>query len=130
MGFSNDLRAEKWNEQRFIGSSADKATGRLTDWLTDWLRDWPTAQSIWLNEQTRYEIPIYSLIEHRTTKATARRRQYAAFEYIVETRCKKEERKKQIWDFFFFDYRERVQGDPPLKKLAAATEVSVCVCAC
>lgn len=137
--FSNDFRAEKWNEKRFIGSSAGQAPDWPTDWLTEGLRDCRTARvhipsTDW---PTQHEIPIYNLIEHRTTKATARRRQYV-FGYVVEPRCKNEKRNRYFLDFFWGGSNANVHGGTPCqrsqqrrRKLACACVRScLCVCVC
>lgn len=110
---------------------------RLTDWLTEGLWDCRTAllhipSTDW---PTQHEIPIYNLIEHRTTKATARRRQYV-FGYVVESRCKNEKRKRFFFDFFWGGSNANVHGGTPCqrsqqrrRKLACAC-VRSCLCVC
>lgn len=116
-----------------------RQTDRLTDWLTEGLWDCRTARvhipsTDW---PTQHEIPIYNLIEHRTTKATARRRQYV-FGYVVESRCKNEKRNRFFLDFFCFwgGSNANVHGGTPCqrsqqrrRKLACAC-VRSCLCVC
>lgn len=118
-----------------------RQTDRLTDWLIEGLWDCRTAllhipSTDW---PTQHEIPIYNLIEHRTTKATARRRQYV-FGYVVESRCKNEKRNRFFLDFFCFwgGSNANVHGGTPCqrsqqrrRKLAyACVRSCLCVCVC